>query len=202
MIYDCFSFFNEFDILDIRLHELNDIVDRFVLVEAPRTYRGEKKPLYFAENKERYSEFLEKIIHVVVDDLPTPINGDRWPPQIFQRRQLIRGLSSCSMDDIVIFSDLDEIPEASVIKEVIAGVGNLGIIKKGALLIFAMLSSFEKQLTGDVRGTACRLVGRLKWLFYPKEAVIKVRHKHFEYYVNGFVHDEWPGFHHHVISRI
>jgi len=67
MIYDCFSFFNELDLLEIRLHELDPVVDKFVLVEASKTFQGKDKPLFYDENKERYKEFSEKIIHVVVD---------------------------------------------------------------------------------------------------------------------------------------
>ena len=45
MIYDCFCFFNELDLLEIRLNELNPVVDKFVLVEATMTHNGDKKPL-------------------------------------------------------------------------------------------------------------------------------------------------------------
>ena len=68
MIYDCFTFFNELDILEIRLNELNQVVDKFVLVEANRTFTNQKKPLYFQENKTRYQQFLPKIINIIVDD--------------------------------------------------------------------------------------------------------------------------------------
>lgn len=62
MLYDTFLFFNEFSLLAIRLHELNTIVDRFVLVEATRTHSNKPKPLFYAENKERYAAFHDKII--------------------------------------------------------------------------------------------------------------------------------------------
>ena len=67
MIYDTFLFFNEFDLLDIRLHELDAVADKFVLVEATRTHSDQPKPLYYAENRERYAAFHDKIIHVVVE---------------------------------------------------------------------------------------------------------------------------------------
>lgn len=66
MIYDCFHFFNELDILKIRLEVMNPIVDKFVISEATETFSGLKKPLYYEENKELFSEFQDKIIHVVV----------------------------------------------------------------------------------------------------------------------------------------
>ena len=54
MVYDCFSFFNELDLLEIRLNVLKDVVDKFVLVEATRTHTGRPKPLYYEENKARF----------------------------------------------------------------------------------------------------------------------------------------------------
>ena len=57
MIYDCFTFFNELDLLEIRLHTLKDVVDKFVIAEATRTYTGKPKNLFFAENRMRFSEF-------------------------------------------------------------------------------------------------------------------------------------------------
>jgi beta-1,4-mannosyl-glycoprotein beta-1,4-N-acetylglucosaminyltransferase len=65
MIYDCFTFFNELDLLEIRLETLNDVVDKFVLVEATKTFRGENKVLYFKDNQERFAKFLKKIIYIV-----------------------------------------------------------------------------------------------------------------------------------------
>ncbi len=70
MVYDCFQFFNELDILKIRLNVLAPIVDRFVISEATETFSGLKKPLYYEENKHLFAEFADKIIHVVVDDTP------------------------------------------------------------------------------------------------------------------------------------
>lgn len=107
-IYDCFTFFNELDILELRLEELDACVDHFVIGEATRTFSNEPKPLYFAENKERFARFLPKIIHVVIDDLPA--DGDAWDREAFQRDALSRGLDGAQPDDIVMISDVDEIP--------------------------------------------------------------------------------------------
>lgn len=68
MIFDAFSFYNELDLLEIRLHELSDVVDFFVLVEATRTHSGRFKPLYYKMNRHRFSHFNDKIIHIIVDD--------------------------------------------------------------------------------------------------------------------------------------
>jgi beta-1,4-mannosyl-glycoprotein beta-1,4-N-acetylglucosaminyltransferase len=108
MIIDCFTFFNEFDILDIRLNILNDVVDKFVLVEASKTQSKIDKPFYFDENRKRYSKFLDKIIHVKVDDL---IYENGWGMENFQRNCIQRGLDTLNLNgnDIIGISDVDEI---------------------------------------------------------------------------------------------
>ena len=70
MIYDCFTFFNELDVLEIRLHVLAEVVDRFVLVEARQTFQRGAKPLYYAENLDRFGPFADRIEHIVVDEFP------------------------------------------------------------------------------------------------------------------------------------
>lgn len=84
MIIDSFTFFNELNMLEFRLEELNEYVDYFVLVEATKTFSGNPKPLYFQENKDRYSKFLHKIIHVVVDDLPDTFNKNMKPEEFLE----------------------------------------------------------------------------------------------------------------------
>lgn len=122
MIYDCFSFFNELDLLELRLRTLEDAVDRFVLAEATCTYTGKPKPLYFAENRQRFARWLDRIIYVLVDDLPEVPSGASdteiaWVRENHQRNCLIRGLKGASHDDMVIVSDLDEIPDPEKIAE-------------------------------------------------------------------------------------
>ena len=116
MIYDCFQFFNELDMLKIRLNVMSPIVDKFVISEATETFSGLKKPLYYEENKEMFAEFADKIIHVVVDDTPEGYTHDR---DTFQKNAVTRGLKDCTDEDIIIFSDLDEIPNPEKIKEIL-----------------------------------------------------------------------------------
>lgn len=115
MIYDCFIFYNELDLLEIRLEELKDVVDFFVLVEATKTFTNRPKKLYYNENKHLYGKFVDRIIHIVVDDLPvTP--KDTWENQFHQRNAISRGLTNCQPEDIILISDVDEIPRASVVE--------------------------------------------------------------------------------------
>ena len=122
MIYDCFTFFNELDLLEIRLNVLNPVVDRFVLVEAPYTETGVEKPLYFEENKERFAKFKDKIIHITATFPPkelinhgTDRFGNSWCYETWQRAEIGRGLDGCGDDDVVIVSDLDEIPRPEAV---------------------------------------------------------------------------------------
>ena len=113
MIIDCFPFFNELDLLEIRLNELDSVVDKFVLVEAELTQSLLAKPLYFNQNKERFSQFLPKIEHVIIrreDCIDN--NGNLWKMENFQRDQIAVGLQNIKPheNDIIMISDLDEIP--------------------------------------------------------------------------------------------
>ena len=116
MIYDCFQFFNELDILKLRMHIMSPIVDRFVISEATTTFSDLPKPLYFQENRELFREFEDKIIHVVVEDTPP---GDTHVRDTFQKSAVGRGLVGCSDEDIIIFSDLDEIPNPKMIRQIL-----------------------------------------------------------------------------------
>lgn len=122
MIYDCFAFFNELDVLEARLNIMDPYVDKFVLVEATRTFTNKEKPLYFENNKKRYEKFLHKIIHIIVDEYPTRWSLKRlkikpWHFDYHQKEQILRGLDGCSPDDWIIVSDLDEIPNPIEIKK-------------------------------------------------------------------------------------
>lgn len=116
-IFDCFTFFNELDLLELRLKELENHVDHFVLVEATKTFQKKPKPLYYSENKARFSPYHDKIIHVVVDTYPTFFTRFRiprtWHFENSQREHIMVGLKSAHDDDIVIISDIDEIPDIS-----------------------------------------------------------------------------------------
>lgn len=115
MIYDTFLFYNELDVLDIRLHELDKVVDKFVLVEATVTHTNRPKPLYYQQNKSRFKKFHKKIIHIIVEDSP-----DVSMPWIIERHQLsavTRGLRKCKPNDTILYSCADEIPNPEKILE-------------------------------------------------------------------------------------
>ena len=115
MIYDCFPFFNEIDILKLRLEILDPYVDKFVIEEATVTFSGEPKPLYFQENLPLFEKWKDKIIHVVVDDCPEGLPTHDMDK--FQKDHLLEGIADCRPDDICIFSDVDEIPNPDIFRE-------------------------------------------------------------------------------------
>jgi hypothetical protein len=112
-IYDCFTFYQELDLLELRLADLYEKVDHFVIVESNTTFQNTPKPFYFEENKTRYARWLDKIIHIRVDTMPQDPNP--WVNERFQRNQIMQGLVGAHPDDIVIVSDVDEIPRAGAV---------------------------------------------------------------------------------------
>lgn len=119
MIYDCFTFFDELDLLELRLEVLWETVDRFVVVEGDRTFTGAPKPLHFAENRERFKPFMNRITHVVVRDFP-PHTGSAWEYEAFQRNAIARALGECGPDDAVIVSDVDEMVSPDAVRRAIS----------------------------------------------------------------------------------
>lgn len=85
-IYDVFCFFNELDLLEIRLNILDPYVDHFVIYEASRTFSGDPKPLYFQENRHRFKKWEHKIIHYVVDNVPK--NEDDLQGRLYANKDL------------------------------------------------------------------------------------------------------------------
>lgn len=106
-VYDCFSYFNEDMLLELRLETLWDHVDCFVISEATYTHSGRPKPLNFSP--ERFDRYRQKIRYLVVDHLP-PGPVDFWKSENYQRNFLREGLKDACPDDLVMISDLDEIP--------------------------------------------------------------------------------------------
>jgi len=114
-IYDCFTFYNELDLLEIRLRELYEHVDYFVLVEANKTFQNKEKPFIYQSNKEKFLQWQDKIIHIIVDDMPDSNNA--WARETHQRNAILNGISTADPEDIIIISDCDEIIRSNVIKE-------------------------------------------------------------------------------------
>jgi beta-1,4-mannosyl-glycoprotein beta-1,4-N-acetylglucosaminyltransferase len=112
-IYDCFQFFNEEHILDLRFNVLDEYVNFFVIVESTTDHQGNSKKLNFDIKK--FNKFNKKIIYIVVDDteeaIKKPHIGGESLVEQHQRNSLLRGLKNCHDNDLIILSDVDEIPD-------------------------------------------------------------------------------------------
>jgi beta-1,4-mannosyl-glycoprotein beta-1,4-N-acetylglucosaminyltransferase len=148
-VISCSQFFNELDLLQIKMHTLDPIVDYFVISESTKTHSGLDKPLYFEENKDRFKEFEHKIIHQIITDTPSDYtnleynndldhdhivdkinNQTHWNKNVesygrdsWEKESLIIPIFQIPnldyQNDIVLLSDLDEIVRPSALKKAI-----------------------------------------------------------------------------------
>lgn len=171
-VYDCFTFFNELELLEIRLEELYNYVDYFVIVEGDKTHSGNKKEFIFEKNKNRYKKYLDKIVYIKakMPSLNSFFNSNyfsnlnkikifsifinrfglgRWKLEHYQRNQIKLGLKNINDEDIIMISDLDEIPNPKKFK-----------------------------LMRDI---------------LKKDNLVGFQHKFCLFYLNGFVSNDWIG---------
>ena len=120
-LIDCFMYFDEDLVLDIRLNTLNEKVDKFIIAEATKNHAGEPKKLNFNINK--FPKFKDKINYLIIDDLPLDVKSfkkgwhENHARDQFQRNALERGYKEFSDQDIIMISDIDEIPDPEKLKE-------------------------------------------------------------------------------------
>lgn len=181
MVYDCIPFFNELDILKLRLNILNPIVDKFIIEEATVTFSGEPKELCFEKNKDLFQEFLPKIEYIVVDN--SPVDTTTHLRDKFQKNALERGLKDAADEDVIILSDVDEIPNPETLKQVIADFDPDRIYHFAQRMFYCYLNMEEisgklLSITGEFPG-----VKRKMWLgtkvfskkSIPKDGIIQLR---------------------------
>lgn len=149
MIYDCFIFFNELDLLEIRLNILNEVVDKFVLVEASKTFTGKPKPLYYKENEQRFAAFKDKIVHRVIEDFSA--TGSAWDRETAQRNGILEAIAGCNPNDVIIISDLDEIPDPKRIKQFQNEPG-LKVFEQKNFYYYLNCAALDEEWYGSVMG--------------------------------------------------
>ena len=113
-IYDCFCFFNEIDILEARLRLLDEKIDFFVIAEAEYTHSGKVKGFMLESFRERLDPWWRKIVYIKVKDKGMP--QDTWYLENVQRNRILEGINPDD-DDIILISDIDEIPFPSKIPQ-------------------------------------------------------------------------------------
>jgi beta-1,4-mannosyl-glycoprotein beta-1,4-N-acetylglucosaminyltransferase len=220
-VYDCFIFYNELDLLEIRLNELYDYVDFFVLVESTETFGGDPKPLFYEENKNRFTRFFPKIRHIIVDHVPAseriynPNNPSLSKSEYFQRRMIRKGIVDAQGNDVILISDIDEIPNPSLLRKHVrvCRLSQEGIIFKQAWFVcYLNARVVEMDYKGFFVDNACHWFGTMactanvlrtqftndpnlvwarKWSWSPW---IKVE--------NGGWHFSWMGGHSAILSKI
>ena len=118
-IFDCFQYFNEDHIADLRFNILDEFVNKFVIVESTVDHQGKPKKLNFDINK--YKKFKNKINYIVVDDTPEnikqPHEGGESLVEQHQRNSTMKGLKDANDNDLVILSDVDEIPDLNKLNQ-------------------------------------------------------------------------------------
>ena len=124
-IYDCFMYFDEEVVVDVRLHTLNEFVDYFVIVESRFTHKGESRELKFDHKK--FEKFKDKIIYIIdeeaypqTQEIQTENSEDEKSIKLIfnaayrengQRNLLLKGLKEANDEDLILISDVDEIPK-------------------------------------------------------------------------------------------
>tara|TARA_B100001057_G_scaffold3277_1_gene2973 strand:- start:151 stop:1047 length:897 start_codon:yes stop_codon:yes gene_type:complete len=125
-IFDCFMYFDEETVLELRLNILDKYVDYFVVVESSFTHKGDKRDLKF--NQQKFDKFKDKIIYIIYDEEPPEISKNQvnekdddglksWKyitnanyRENSQRNHILKGLNLAKDDDMILISDVDEIP--------------------------------------------------------------------------------------------
>lgn len=185
MVIDLIPFFNEVDILRLRLNVLNPYVDKFIIEEATTTFSGQKKELCFEKYKELFKEFLPKITYIVVDeDRDFKITHER---DYFQKNHLIEGLEKvgATSDDVLIFGDADEIPNPKALEKIIGSFDKTKVYHLAQRNFYAYLNMEEKSgslmsITGefpDIPQTERKWLGTKVTSMdnIPKEGIVRLR---------------------------
>ena len=189
-VIDCFTFYNELDMLEFRLTELDDVVDTFILVEATQTHSGKPKELNFLKNKKRFKKWLHKIYYYVVDDLPIGEDSKHdWFREEYQRNAIKIPLSHLSLSplDIVILSDLDEIPDTNTIKEFHRTSVPYGSIGMCMDWYYYNLTTRLNALKDPIKSTKCKIF-HYETMFKDKLSMSEIRHSEWYAVLEGGWH--------------
>ena len=175
-IYDCFQYFDEDFLLDLRLNVLGQYVKKFVITEATYSHNGTKKKLNFDIN--RFNKFKDKIIYLVVDKPPPKIlkfiddesedlRGEKsilngMARDYFQRENLTRGLQDVNEEDIVMISDLDEIPNLEDIN--FSNIKNKIIIFQQKMFYYKLNLLYENYIWHGIKACKKKYLISPQWL--------------------------------------
>lgn len=199
-IYDCFTYYNEEDMVQIRFEELSDVVDYFVVVESSQTFTGQPKPFYFDNLPRWIDEWKEKIIRIKIDfpdDLETS-----WEREFYQRNAIAQIVDRLDDSDVVLISDADEIVKSSLLKKITEHIIPARIDVKqyfwnfnwqvpshcnqGARPIVCAKHSLKKNTPQELRGMTLPVIPDGGWHFSFFAESDKIRNK-----IESFAHTEY-----------
>ncbi len=175
-IYDIFTFFNELELLELRLAILNDFVDEFVIIESTETFSGKQKKLFYAENKKRFKRYHSKIRHFVVDSIPK------------NEADFVKRLEARSTDEL----------DRQIIKEALQSdnvpKGQLHWLKE-----FYQKESIKKAIT-DLNDNDICFISDVDEIWNPevrldlsRDDIFKLRQIVYIYYLNNRSNEPWAG---------
>ena len=168
MRIDTFLFNNELDMLELRLNILDPVIDRFVIAESSVEFSGRKKPFYYADNKERFSQWKDKITHHIITN--TPDTGpNRWPREHHQRNSIISALGKCKANNLIFMSDIDEIPDLDAVRKNKCG---------GYRQVYSMYYANTVHLSESWVGTVA-----MHYFHYQQLGMQQVRDKRYSYQI-------------------
>jgi len=158
-IYDCFMFWNEIEVLYIRLDVLYDYVDYFVICESKESHSKKiiKSEFEFIKHKQFLSKFMDKIIYLPIETLPfdgdvnfdkqnNPLNSMNWPNENFQRKYIFNAIQNINGDDIIAISDVDEIYDPLLIQCIKDNIGQRFIIGINHKLFYYYVNAIKTQI--------------------------------------------------------
>ena len=199
-IYDCFMFWNEVEILYMRLDTLYNYVDKFVICESKESHSKKitKDEFVFIKNKSMFSKFMDKIIFIPVDKLPfdgdytldknNNIGWENWGNENWQRKHLITGIKDAKPDDIIAISDLDEIYDPAVLPSVYENIGRYKVIGVHHKLFYYYVNNLKEQLWQGSFFLKKKTISSPEFIQKTRD-----RRTHLPFYVTGGWHYSWMG---------
>lgn len=126
MIYDCFLYNGEQKMLQLRLNELYEYVDYFVITESEFTFKGDKKEVKYLKNKDAFKNFEDKIIFLKHSNPPAK---DAWDNEKSQRQYFRSFFEKVTLntEDIILLSDVDEIPDIKILQNIKNNFNSIGV---------------------------------------------------------------------------
>ena len=164
-IFDCFTFFDENFLVNSRFEILNDVVDYFVIVESTFDHQGKKKDINFKLQNYKYKNKVRHIIH----DSKNLSSIKGWEAEKLQREKLFEGIKDAKDDDIILFSDSDEIPNPELLK-------NIFLNKKYAIFLqkfFVYKLNVYNEHESPWEGTRACLKKNLKSFYFLRKKIVK-----------------------------